>query len=733
MYSRRIIEQNLERASAVLRARPELRLPAKWHLRPSTPGEIAEMNAHFESLLDDKGQLRRQLTDEEGLWQLSESTLCKLDFEYFATNYVRIEDWSGQVVPFVPNKAQRLVLRVMALNEEMGIALMFLFLKARQLGITTLWQILLAHRTFFYRNVNAYTGSAEEKKSRQMIGKLEFIWDNLPWWLRARRTAYRAGDLLEYGDLNSSVNVQWGNQKGGWARGSTPTIAHLSELASFLNPAELVDASLIRAMHENRFSLLGLESTAEGIGNWWHQTWLYNTQAESRGMARLKPIFLPWYIGTDLYPTISWLKRRPVPQGWEAPEYVKRHAQAAAAYVGNNALLTEALGTGWQMPPEQQWFYYVEYEEAKAKKGLHLFLQEMCSTPEEAFQNSNPTVFDIEVLNEIRTGAQLAAPVGVFELTGADVSKRYAIGGWDREARVVPVRCVKASGQLAADFQLKPLIVDGWPDHDSNGRVYVWEWPRAGETYGIGVDPSEGVGQDRSVVSVIKMATPEHPDEQVAEFASDQVQAEDLWCWAFGLAHLYTTRGAKGWNWPRVVVEINIHGGITCQTEMMKRGWSNFHVQTDFSKIGQKGQTGQARAKLDAIGWKTTTLTRPKIIGTVRSMIRDASYVVRSPWLASECATLEYNGDKARIEASQGNHDDRFFASGLVLTSWYDTQLYGSVPNAWAGERDMRAKLAERPAYTGGKVIGGAARRVLLPVGAKVDGRQNYADVMEGY
>ena len=174
--------------------------------------------------------------------------------------------------------------------------------------------------------------------------------------MRPRRTAYRAGELLEYGDLNSQINVHWGNQKQGIGRGDTATIAHLSELASFLDPASLVDNSLMRAMHENPFALLALESTAEGIGNWWHRTWELNRRMDAKGLAKLKPIFLPWFLGRDLYPTEGWLRRRPVPVGWVAPEHVERHREAAEAYVRNEPLLVEALGEGWRMPLEQQWF-----------------------------------------------------------------------------------------------------------------------------------------------------------------------------------------------------------------------------------------------------------------------------------------------------------------------------------------------------------------------------------------
>ena len=210
MYSHKVIAKNLSRASDLIREK--YNLPPEWRLQYPTDDEHREMLAHFAALLDDKGVPTRKLSDIEALWVLSESTLCKLDFHYYCKRYVKIEDWSGRIVPFQPNRAQRIVLARMAKMEEQGLALMMMFLKARQLGITTLFQAVLSHRVFLYRNVNAPTGSAEPDKSRKMVKKLEFIWNNLPWWLRPRRTAYRAGELLEYADLNSSIDVSWGNQ-----------------------------------------------------------------------------------------------------------------------------------------------------------------------------------------------------------------------------------------------------------------------------------------------------------------------------------------------------------------------------------------------------------------------------------------------------------------------------------------------------------------------------------------
>lgn len=665
------------------------------------------MYAHFNSLLDSKGYLIRDFTREERLWILVESTLCKLDFYYFSRNYGKIQDWSAKVVLFSPNIAQQIILDVMAENEELGWALMFMFLKARQLGITTLFQMILAHRVFFYRNVGAYTGSAEEKKSRAMVEKLEFIWENTPWWLRPRQTAAQAGDFMEFADIKSSLWVQWGNQKQGIGRGATPTIAHLSELSTFEHPENLVDAALYRAMHENPFALLALESTANGIGNWWWKTWNLNVKREAKGLARYRPIFLPWYVGVDLYPTEWEYRRRPAPEGWKPPEYVEKHSLAAKIYVDSTPILKRALGENWEMPLRQKWWYYINYEEAREMNQLHILLQELPASADEAFQNSNPSVFLIETMTEVRTESTSAVPVGTFQIAGESIPFIYS------DQRVIgdPIvaRAVTSDGTLLETFELQPVETDGWPDSNPELKSFIWEWPKQGEEYGVYCDPSEGVGQDSSVVGVIKKATPFHPDEQVAEWASNMVAPHDLWAYIYCLAHLYTVQNHLGeWVEPLVVIETNIAAGDAAQTEMMKRGYSNFYRQLDLTQIGDVGAqfNRRPRAVRDRIGWRTDRLNRPRMISLFRKLVRDGNFKVRSPYLVREMATLEYNLDKQRIEASEGQHDDRVMGAAILLCAWYDPELYGTVPTAFVEQKSYEASLERLPVYTGDMEIG---------------------------
>ena len=47
------------------------------------------------------------------------------------------------------------------------------------------------------------------------------------------------------------------------------------------------------------------------------------------------------------------------------------------------------------------------------------------------------------------------------------------------------------------------------------GLLLIWEEPKYEENYVIGVDPCEGLGQDRSAVEVNRVGTLKRPDELV--------------------------------------------------------------------------------------------------------------------------------------------------------------------------------------------------------------------------
>lgn len=261
-----------------------LEAATKIKLKRHTIDECLSWRRHLEGLLLEDGNLDAEkrpngLLPEENSFIINEQLLCTIDFLYWAERYAFIVSQFGDKMLYKPNIAQQIYLDILSEMEDKGIALMIQALKARQLGITTLSELIIAHRVQFHP-VDAVVASSDPEKSAKMARIMEYIWENMPWYLlparkpwknarASKEVRYRAGELIVFPQINSAISIQWGNQTTGICRGATPKVAHLSELCDFENPEELVDASLVRAMHENPKMFLCLESTAKGKDGIW--------------------------------------------------------------------------------------------------------------------------------------------------------------------------------------------------------------------------------------------------------------------------------------------------------------------------------------------------------------------------------------------------------------------------------------------------------------------------------
>ena len=649
MYSERITQQEIEQLARELAARG-----TPWTPTPHSPSDCQRARTFFDELTkwSDRGEpdgFLRPLTPVESEWIRNERLLCKLDFNYALTRYCHIRDWKGELRLFDPNIAQRIKIRLYAEQEERGLAVLLLALKARQLGSSTLAEAVIWHKVTFQPRTYAIVGSNDPAKSSDMFDMVERMWEHMPWWLKPARTAYSTGTFVEFGGIDSLVSIQHGTQKSGIGRGATPNAGHLSEIADYDNPEDLIDASLMRAMHEHPGMYLELESTAKGRGNWWHQTWEENVAAGPG--AKLLPTFLPWYVGSDIYPTEAWLRRRPIPRDWRPADSTLAHAAAAADYVSQSPLLQNALGEGWRLPPHQQWFYEVE-RAAMARKGqLGLFLREMCATPEEAFASVSEQIFSIELLDTHR--GRLRAPM-LVRVLGPDIPQRIlpeTRGLRPREA----ARLVWAPGETRSlHWELE--IFGRAPAENFNpmGWMLVWEPPAPGEEYAIGIDCSEGIGQDRTTICVVRRGDPGAPDEQVAEWCQDSASGLDAWSVALATAAWYECGGES-----RVTVIPELaKDGPSLVNELRKRGWRRWHQRRSWTKTGSSSPTS-------SIGWLTTQSSRPVLMGQLIRSMRDDWFIVRSRWLMGELEDLEdHNG---KVEHRAGAHDDRVLACALAL------------------------------------------------------------------
>ena len=662
MYSPAIVKRRIAIAEEVLGSRLE------YH----TVEVVERANAALDSLYDedDKGNFRltRKMTKREIDWIRNERALMACDFLYWATRYAHIKDKANQIIRYKPNIAQKIMLDVWGELEDLGIAIIILILKARQLGMSTWCELAVAHRAQTQYGVNCVIGSNDPDKSWEMFQMESLCWDMMPRWAMPETTKFLDGKLIEFGNQNSRLSIQHGTQKSGIARGTTPTVAHLSELADYDDPGELVDASLMRAIHDSPNVLVLLESTAKGRHNWWHETWEESKMGWPRRESRFCPVFLPWYVGTDIYPTVTWLRAHPIPNHWKPAKLTENHALRAKTYVTANPLLKKHLAGGkeWSMPLEQQWFWEITRNQYSNKGQLSRFYSELCADDLECFSSTNTSVFSSELISEYREAAA-KEPVEVFALAGPGIPEQFHPEDRDIDKKRVGFKVTFTSDKGTKEFHFVPIKYKGNIGYDPNGKLFIWEHPKDEATYGIGVDTSDGIGLDGSAIEVIRNGTQFDNDAQVAEFVSPYINAEDLAPIALAIAAYYRNRRDGEPQTPKVVIEC-MRNGELCQHLMRNMGWVNFHrwVRLDSKKIN--------RARAHKLGVVMNCWYRPMVVDHLVSFIRNGLLDINSPWFIKEMEDFERDEDAQNMKAVHGGHDDRVMSLGMVMFSLHESE-----------------------------------------------------------
>jgi hypothetical protein len=654
VYSPKIIGNNLDIATQTLGYEPI------YHSIAACDEAVEHFNERLSKHQDSQRPDDPMLYDQDELrWIENEKALCQYDYMYFATRYAWILNAEEEIIHYAPNTAQLIANDARAQLEDLGWAVTMMFLKARQAGITTDSQIVIAHRTFFWPNVIALTGSADKERSRDMVEKYKALYDNTPYFLRPPITTNRTGNRMEFGGQNSRLIIQHGAQKMDIGRGNTPSAFHLSEVASYDNAADLIDAGLMPAFHESPHKIGILESTGEGPFGWWYDTWEHCKKRYWDGGAKFRPVFLPWFVCTEFYPTKTWLKRSPVPAGWIPEAVVIAHAERARKFVRVNDLLRRYFPENWQMPKEQMWFWWNTREEYRAKKRLDRFLHEFAADDLEAFAASGESVFDVDTLSDYNHSCQ--EPVGIFGFRCSVGSLPARLQADERNRN--PNRPILEVGP----YQFVPLKWDGWAAADPMNKLLVFEWPEEGEEYGFGVDTSDGVGQDNSVIEGLRKGSLTRSDAQICEYANAYTNAVHLATISHAIASFYQQGRAKQ---PKISIEVNMNGEVT-QLELRKLGWSNFHqwVRYDRKKITNKDAT--------RLGWMTTRWSRAMLIDYLVKALRDGDIDINSPEFVKEMQALHRDEDMQSARAEKGHHDDRFMALGIIFVSLHILELTG--------------------------------------------------------
>ena len=204
---------------------------------------------------------------------------CAKDPVHFMRKYCYIQHPQRGRIQFNLYPFQEKVLTLFQNNDYSAI------LKSRQLGISTLAAGYSLWLMTFHKDRNVLALATTQATARNLVTKVQFMWENLPSWLKVDSAE---NNKLSLRLINGS-KIQAKSSNADAARSEAVSLLIIDEAAFIDNIAETwASAQQTLATGGGAIVL----STPYGTGNWFHQTWVKAEQGENEFL----PIKLPWYV-----------------------------------------------------------------------------------------------------------------------------------------------------------------------------------------------------------------------------------------------------------------------------------------------------------------------------------------------------------------------------------------------------------------------------------------------------
>ena len=384
---------------------------------------------------------------------------CRHDFEYWCRTCCIIKHKTlGKDVPFILNAPQRRVARMLEEDRLARRPIRLIMLKARQWGGSTLIQAYMAWiQSCHCRNWNSIICSQVKDTSSTIRGMYTKILDNYPreLWegdapprLKSFERSENVREIAGRGCRITVASIENLNS----VRGSDFALAHLSEVAFWRPTASRSPEDLIRAVCGSVAlapdTLVVMESTANGSGNYFHREWMRCRD----GHGDKRAVFVPWY-EIEIYSL--------PPDDPEAFE---------ASLNPYEQMLRDVHGCS---PAQINW-YRNKLREYPSPREM---MAEFPTTDLEAFANTGTSLFASEHVETLRK----------------DCSAPYVIG------EVGPVGLTHSAvyGSAVDTPHFTP---------DSAGRLKVWSMPEPEGDYVMAVDIGGRTNRaDWSVIAVMRI------------------------------------------------------------------------------------------------------------------------------------------------------------------------------------------------------------------------------------
>ena len=212
--------------------------------------------------------------------QILEFVACKEDPVYFAKKYIKIVSLDEGLVPFDLYPFQEKLIRNFH-EERFNICKM-----PRQTGKSTTCVSYLLHYALFNDNVNIAVLANKASTARDLLGRLQLAYENLPKWMQQGILAWNKGSL----ELENGSKILAASTSASAVRGGSYNVIFLDEFAFIPNHiADQFFASVYPTISSGQNTKVIIVSTPRGMNHFyrlWHDA--------ERGKNEYKPTDVHW-------------------------------------------------------------------------------------------------------------------------------------------------------------------------------------------------------------------------------------------------------------------------------------------------------------------------------------------------------------------------------------------------------------------------------------------------------
>ena len=196
--------------------------------------------------------------------QIEEFIKCKDDPVYFAKKYIQIVSLDSGLVPFDPYDFQEKLIKRFH-EHRFNICMM-----PRQTGKSTTSVAYLLHYVVFNDSVNVGILANKAATARELLGRLQLAYENLPKWMQQGVLAWNRGSL----ELENGSKILAASTSASAVRGMSFNILFLDEFAFVPNHiADSFFASVYPTITSGKSTKVIMVSTPHGMNHFyrmWH-------------------------------------------------------------------------------------------------------------------------------------------------------------------------------------------------------------------------------------------------------------------------------------------------------------------------------------------------------------------------------------------------------------------------------------------------------------------------------